>query len=110
MRWFYFGVQLGIPDYELKKIERDFSSVEECKMNMLSMWLNMKEGSWLDVVGALVNMGMKSLAKRIAKKYGKAKCMCVDSNRSYTFSSNIGVPLAEPSNHNSIVSQVSVEV
>ena len=49
VRWYEFGVQLDIPTSELDKIQLDYTRVEQCKMQMLIMWQDLKEGSWSDI-------------------------------------------------------------
>ena len=64
-------MQLEIPTSELDKIQLDNTKVEQCKMQMLIIWQDLKEGSWSDIVRALVNIGKKYLAARIAKNMVK---------------------------------------
>ena len=80
-------------------------------MQMLIMWQDLKEGSWSDIVRALVNIGKKYLAARIAKKYGKTlhTYTCAHKLHMIIFS-HTGVPLPQPSNRNSIGSDAIVEV
>ena len=74
--WFHFGLCLGIPDFVLNKIGNDYQIADRCKTQVLMEWMNMQEGSWSDIVQALVGIRMKTLAMQIAEKYGR---LCVFS-------------------------------
>ena len=53
-------------------------------MQMLIIWQDLKEGSWSDIVRALVNIGKKYLAARIAQKYGKTLQIHIHVHINYT--------------------------
>ena len=69
--WFHFGLCLGIPDFVLNKIGTDFQNSDRCKTQVLTEWMKIQEGSWSDIVQALIGIRMKTLAMQIAEKYGR---------------------------------------
>ena len=69
--WFNFGVNLEIPEVRLKVIETKCESVESCKKEMLTVWMQLAHPSWKAVVIALAGIDMKDLALRISNKYGE---------------------------------------
>ena len=70
--WNTMGLNLGVQDYELAKIQRSHPT-EGCdgwKRETISLWLRRTpNSSWKDVVGALQQMGENTLAERIEQKY-----------------------------------------
>ena len=70
--WRKLGLNLGVQDYELDKIERSHPG-EGCdgwKRETFSLWLQCKpSASWRDVVRALQQMGENSVAEWIKQKY-----------------------------------------
>ena len=63
------------------------------------------------IVRALVNIGKKYLAARIAQKYGKTLHIHIHVHINYMIIiPHKGVPLPQPSNRNSIGSDAIVEV
>ena len=75
--WFHLGVYLDVPHSELMKIKYDYPNVDQRKTQALSVWMNMKEVSWSDIVRALVGIRRKALAEHIAAKYGTCMSMCI---------------------------------
>ena len=69
--WFNFGVNLEIPEARLKEIKMKYESVESCKREMLTMWMQLAHLSWKTVVIALAGVDMKDLALRICNRYGE---------------------------------------
>ena len=69
--WFHLGIYLDVPHSELMKIRYDYPDVDQRKTQALSVWLKMKEGSWSEIVRALISIKMKPLATHIAMKYGE---------------------------------------
>ena len=70
-RWYPLGLQLGVPEADLKMIERDYQRTEERKLHSLSKWLNIDEHpSWSKLVRALVAINESHVARTIAEKYG----------------------------------------
>ena len=71
-RWYPLGIQLGVPDADLRKIECDFQHTEDRLIRMLSKWMRIDEQpSWSKVVRALVAINERHVARDIAEKYGK---------------------------------------
>lgn len=71
-RWYPLGIQLGVPDADLRKIECDFQCTEDRLIRMLSKWMRIDEQpSWSKVVRALVAINERHVARDIAEKYGK---------------------------------------
>ena len=71
-RWYPLGIQLGVPDADLRKIECDFQRTEDRLIRMLSKWMRIDEQpSWSKVVRALVAINERHVARDIAEKYGK---------------------------------------
>ena len=70
-RWYPLGLQLGVPDADLKAIESDYTQTEDKKLQSLSKWICIDEQpSWLKVVRALVAINERHVARNIAEKYG----------------------------------------
>ena len=86
--WFQLGIYLDISPSELMKIRADHrEKTDACKTEMLMTWLRQTtQVSWSAVVRALVGIGMRVLAQKVAVKYGepvlhglsliKTLCMC----------------------------------
>lgn len=78
-RWHQLGIRLGIPSYELKKIDKDYPNNTERQMTeTLSLWLRYSpSASWKDVVKVLHEMEETVLAERIHNKHiGGASKRC----------------------------------
>ena len=71
--WFHLGLYLEVPEHELQKISlaHTYRGVKRCKTEALIVWMEMKEASWSQIVRALVDIRMMTLARHIATKYGK---------------------------------------
>ena len=74
--WFHMGLYLEVPEHELQKINHadTYRGVERCKTEALIILcgcMEMKEGSWSQIVRALVGIRMKTLARYIATKHSK---------------------------------------
>ena len=70
-RWYPLGIQLGVPDPDLRKIECDYQRTEDRMLHSLSKWMDIDEHpSWSKVVRALVAINERSVARTIAEKYG----------------------------------------
>ena len=71
-RWYPLGLQLGLPDADLKMIKNDYRRTEDMKFYMLSEWMKIDEQpSWSKLVRALVAINERHVARNIAVKYGK---------------------------------------
>ena len=68
--WVHLGLELEVPQHKLQEIEYNFPRVEERKTKMLSTWLELKQPTWAEVVGALMRIGERQVAQRIANKHG----------------------------------------
>ena len=86
--WFVFGVALGVPVSELRKIESAHlkGSVERCKIDTVQYWLdNNADASWKVVARALDFIDKPLLAATVKQKYlwttcereGVCACVCV---------------------------------
>ena len=70
-QWYPLGLQLGVPDADLKMIESDYQQIEDRKLHSLSKWMDIEEHpSWSKVVRALVAINERRVARTIAEKYG----------------------------------------
>ena len=71
--WFHLGLYLGVPHSVLLTVEADHrGQTKRCKTEMLDWWMNNGEQlTWSAVVRALVGIGMRGLAEKIAVKYSK---------------------------------------
>ena len=68
--WYQLGINLGIPRYALRQIERDYHGNERQKQEMLDLWLRRTpNAAWRDVVSALQQMQENTEAERIRQKY-----------------------------------------
>ena len=70
--WFIFGVYLGVPHSQLKKIKLSYHSeeIELCKVDLLQYWLdNNVSASWKDVIRALEQTDQLVLAATVKQKY-----------------------------------------
>ena len=69
--WFSLGFYLNIPMLELERLKLTYGYRKEGMYEMLQAWLKTGETSYATLVDALVGIGMLSLARKIAVKYGK---------------------------------------
>ena len=69
--WFSLGFYLNIPMVELERLKLTHGYRKEGVREMLQAWLITGEASYSTLVDALVGIGMLSLARKIAVKYGK---------------------------------------
>lgn len=69
--WFVFGVKLGVPVKELRKIESSHGrEFERCKIDMLEYWLdNTVDASWNEVEQTLKKTNHLLLATEVKQKY-----------------------------------------
>ena len=65
--WYRLGLQLGVPDYQLNSIEKNYPRDNiRCKSEMLSYWFNnAEESSWVVIANALEKIGHRNLAIEI---------------------------------------------
>ena len=70
--WCLLGINLGVPVYELTRIEQDYKGSDQQRLQMLNQWLlDTPTASWGEVVHALELMGERREAERIQWKYVK---------------------------------------
>ena len=69
--WFLFGVYLGVPVDQLRKIKSSQQGeIELCKVDMLQYWLdNSVNTSWKEVARALEQMKQLVLAASVKQRY-----------------------------------------
>ena len=70
--WYMLGAYLNVPVYQLNKIQSTNTQdgVERCKLEMLQYWLNTTmNASWKDVIRALEQLDMLTLAARLKSKF-----------------------------------------
>ena len=80
--WHYLGLCLGVEESRLKAIRKDNKGNENRKRAMLFAWSKLKIPTWRRIVRALLEMGEKVLAEKIAKKYGKFVMVFICINQS----------------------------
>ena len=75
-RWQKLGLALGLIKPTLDKIRTDYHSVDKCKMEMLTCWLNQADGcegtcNWKSLAAALRSptVNHRPIADAIEKKY-----------------------------------------
>ena len=84
MDWHSLGVKLGVEDYELSTIGKNFpGDNERCKHEMLSCWLrSVRFPTWKTVADALCLIGERVIASKIREKYcgssptAPGMCLC----------------------------------
>ena len=71
--WYRLGLYLEVPDYQLQIIsENNPRNAVMCKIEMLRWWMeNKKEKKWATLVQALVNIGSRVIACKVALKHGE---------------------------------------
>ena len=76
IEWLSLGLNLGLQQHELAKIERDYQGNDRRRLQMLNLWLQRTpNATWEDVVDALQQMGENTVAENIREKYirGRSK-------------------------------------
>ena len=70
--WFKLGVELKIPIDRLLAIRADYmNKVDDCKTQMLIVWLRLGTCTWTSLITAVVNIGRRDIAETLGKKYGE---------------------------------------
>ena len=70
--WFTLGLSLGVPYHLLKEVRSNYAveGLGACRRETLVLWLQRTpNASWRDLAGALRQMGVNAVAKRIEQKY-----------------------------------------
>jgi len=77
--WHNLGIQLGVPDDELKQIESNYTrDNSRCKSEMLSYWFhNAEEQSWDVIADALEKIDYRTLANKIRRRPSDGMCVRV---------------------------------
>ncbi len=71
--WYSLGLLLGLGSAQLERIRMDYQNTNDCRMAMISRWLDTANASWRALVRALVSplMGKRNLAMKIAANHTK---------------------------------------
>ena len=70
--WFYLGMCLKVPIPTLLTIKQDLRNTDECRIKMLTAWMNQEEEpAWSKIVAALHEMKKTALAEQISSKFGR---------------------------------------
>ena len=80
--WYNLGTKLGLPDYKLGEICRDYTGTVRQRQDMISKWLAFDtEASWNKLARALEEMGMHVVAEKIWNQYVTGyRSMFVETN------------------------------
>ena len=70
-KWFTLGLNLGLDVSTLKGVKKDHMGTDDCRRDMLGIWMREQEATWSKVVQALVQIKIYRLAVQIASKYSK---------------------------------------
>ena len=70
--WFGLGVHLRLDVAKLKGIEAQNGNTEECKREILQVWLDtVGESDWPSIVTALKKIDENDVAEKLTNKYSK---------------------------------------
>ena len=68
--WYNLGINLGLPTYELHKIECDYQGNDRRMLAVLELWLrHTPNAAWEILVDALEEMGENRVAENIRQQY-----------------------------------------
>ena len=71
IEWQHLGQLLGLPESDLEKIYEENETTEDCRMEMLLLWMGRDHNcTWKKVVDALIEMKADALAEEISSRYG----------------------------------------
>lgn len=72
IQWYVLGIKLNLPQSVLATIEVNHPrDVERCRLEMLTKWLQRTPtASWRDIVQALYEMNLNSVAQRVQQVHG----------------------------------------
>jgi len=73
--WIPFGLNLGIKISRLKAIEKTYHTIDDCRTQLFTDWQQQVVPKWSAVVKALMAIGMRLLASKLAQKYGRYTLM-----------------------------------
>ena len=66
VNWHDVGLQLGVKEYELKKIEHDYRCHDDQKREMFSTWLkSVNSPNYHDLIEALEKVGERKAAQQL---------------------------------------------
>ena len=68
--WVTLGLYLEIKIWKLRAIEKERLTIGECRTQMLEEWQNNVTPTWSALVQALVGIGMRRLASKLAQIHG----------------------------------------
>ena len=71
--WRNLGLYLDVPEHKLDDIEaeRNYGNTDDCRREMLMVWMKSEVATWARVVHALIHIDQPVLAANIASKYGE---------------------------------------
>ena len=72
IQWYILGIKLNLPQSILATIEANHPrDIDRCRLEMLTKWLQMTPtASWSDIVQALYEMNLHSLAQKVQQVHG----------------------------------------
>lgn len=91
-KYFHIGIQLGIPEHQLKEFESNYPEARRCFSELISYWLkNSERVSWDSLTTALESPSVneKKLASELREKYlpsllSKSQGTILIGNRTHT--------------------------
>ena len=86
--WYSLGIQLNVPDYELRKIDQDFHGSDHKMSAMLSHWLNNcseDKLSWQTIADALKHIQHNNLARKLEGNILGAQNMYPGTRKKHKF-------------------------
>ena len=78
--WHPLGLQLDVPDYELRRVEQDCSGVNRRVAEVLQYWLNNcseEKRSWQTIADALKKISQGNLARRVDQYIDESPGKCL---------------------------------
>jgi len=93
--WIPFGLNLGIDISRLEAIEKERATIEERRTQLFIYWQKQVVPTWSAVVKALINIGMRRLALKVAQKYGRYTLIKVILDVMCMPLGHIGAPVPE---------------
>ena len=76
--WIPFGLNLGIDISRLEAIEKERPTIDERRTQLFIYWQKQVVPTWSTVVKALMAIGMRRLASKVAQKHGRYTLMDVN--------------------------------
>ena len=77
--WSILGLNLGVPQYEIDIIKKQYDSVRDQQQYILSYWIDKGDASWAVLVQALCSplVNKVGLSREIAENHPCTQCKCV---------------------------------